>query len=108
MPRQIGPVVQYACLYFQYACLYYRHESDEREQTLARSVDRRRPITGGGKMRGYLAALMIIVVSTLALQGRSARAAEPTAAGLWEQVSKSTGKPDAWFLVSEHDGLYEA
>jgi uncharacterized protein (DUF2147 family) len=59
-------------------------------------------------MRGYLAALMIIVVSTLALQGRSARAAEPTAAGLWEQVSKSTGKPDAWFLVSEHDGLYEA
>jgi uncharacterized protein (DUF2147 family) len=59
-------------------------------------------------MRAYLAALMIIVVSTLALQGRSARAAGPTAAGLWEQVSKSTGKPDAWFVVSERDSLYEA
>jgi hypothetical protein len=59
-------------------------------------------------MRAYLAALMIIVVSTLALQGRPARTAEPTAAGLWQQVSKSTGKPDAWFLVSERNGLYAA
>jgi uncharacterized protein (DUF2147 family) len=59
-------------------------------------------------MRAYLAALMIVVASALALQGRSASTAEPTAAGLWQQVSKSTGKPDAWFVVSERDGLYEA
>ncbi|HKF08672.1 MAG TPA: DUF2147 domain-containing protein [Xanthobacteraceae bacterium] len=58
-------------------------------------------------MRVYLAALMI-VVSSLALQGQSARAAEPSAAGLWQQVDKATGKPDAWFLVTEHDGLYDA
>jgi uncharacterized protein (DUF2147 family) len=46
--------------------------------------------------------------SSLALQGHAARAAEPTATGLWQQVDKSIGKPNGWFLVTEHDGLYDA
>ena len=34
-----------------------------------------------------------------------ARAAEPTAAGLWQKIEK--GKPAGWFLVIERDGMYE-
>jgi hypothetical protein len=33
------------------------------------------------------------------------RAAEPSAAGLWQKIEK--GKPAGWFLVIERDGLYE-
>jgi hypothetical protein len=43
------------------------------------------------------AALMMSVVS--------ARAAEPSAAGLWQKVED--GKPVAWFLVVDHDGIFE-
>ena len=35
----------------------------------------------------------------------SARAAEPSAAGLWQKVED--GKPVGWFLVVERDGLFE-
>jgi Uncharacterized protein conserved in bacteria (DUF2147) len=34
-----------------------------------------------------------------------ARAAEPTAAGLWQKLED--GKPVAWFLVVDHDGIFE-
>jgi hypothetical protein len=33
------------------------------------------------------------------------RAAEPTAAGLWQKVED--GKPAGWFLVVDHDGIFE-
>ena len=33
------------------------------------------------------------------------RAAEPSAAGLWQKVED--GKPVAWFLVLDHDGIFE-
>jgi uncharacterized protein (DUF2147 family) len=59
-------------------------------------------------MRVCLAALTIIAVWTLALQGGYAHADEASAAGLWQQVNGATGKPSAWFLVSEHDGRYDA
>ena len=35
----------------------------------------------------------------------AARAADPTAAGLWQKVED--GKPVAWFLVIDHDGVFE-
>lgn len=34
------------------------------------------------------------------------RAAEPTAAGLWEKADAS-GKPDGWFRLMERNGVYE-
>jgi len=34
-----------------------------------------------------------------------AQAAEPSAAGLWQKVED--GKPVAWFLVVDHDGIFE-
>ena len=35
----------------------------------------------------------------------SAQAAEPSAAGLWQKVED--GKPVAWFLVVDHNGIFE-
>jgi hypothetical protein len=35
----------------------------------------------------------------------AARAAEPSAAGLWQKIED--GKPVAWFLVVDHDGIFE-
>lgn len=37
--------------------------------------------------------------------GAAVRAAEPSAAGLWQKVED--GKPVAWFLVLDHDGIFE-
>jgi hypothetical protein len=36
-----------------------------------------------------------------------ARAAEPSAVGLWQQVDDETGKSQGWFLISEASGVYE-
>src|ERR1700694_5295638 len=33
------------------------------------------------------------------------QAAEPSAAGLWQKIED--GKPVAWFLVLDHDGIFE-
>ena len=35
----------------------------------------------------------------------AAQAAEPTAAGLWQKIED--GKPVGWFLVVDHDGIFE-
>ena len=35
----------------------------------------------------------------------AAQAQEPSAAGLWQKVEK--GKPVGWFLVVDHDGIFE-
>ena len=35
----------------------------------------------------------------------AAQAAEPSAAGLWQKIEK--GKPVGWFLVVDHDGIFE-
>jgi Uncharacterized protein conserved in bacteria (DUF2147) len=44
------------------------------------------------------------VVSLLAA-APAVRAAEPTAAGLWQKLEE--GKPVGWFLVVDHDGIFE-
>ena len=43
-------------------------------------------------------ALLLAAVSAV-------RAAEPSAAGLWQKVED--GKPVGWFLVVDHDGIFE-
>ena len=47
-----------------------------------------------------VAAFAVLVMSALA-----AAAAEPSAAGLWQKMED--GKPVAWFLVVDHDGIFE-
>ena len=50
-----------------------------------------------------------IVIGALVLvgaMGLPVRAAEPTAAGLWEQVDDNTGKPESWFKITERNGVY--
>jgi uncharacterized protein (DUF2147 family) len=60
------------------------------------------------RMRAHLAALVIALVPLLLLRAGSAQPAPPTAVGLWQQINPVTGKPNAWFRVSEHDGIYSA
>src|SRR3954471_13338208 len=43
-------------------------------------------------------AILLAIVS-------AARAAEPSAAGLWQKVED--GKPVAWFLMLDHEGVFE-
>ena len=47
------------------------------------------------------AALMLLMVSTCALS------ADPTPAGLWQAVDPDTKQPTGWFLISDHDGVYD-
>jgi hypothetical protein len=50
--------------------------------------------------------LMLPVVLALALAPElAAQAAEPSAAGLWQKTEN--GKPSGWFLVVDHDGIFE-
>ena len=49
----------------------------------------------------FIAGLMLAV----AIMSPSARAAEPTAAGLWQKVED--GKIVGWFLFVDHDGVFE-
>jgi uncharacterized protein DUF2147 len=46
------------------------------------------------------AAIAALVLSTV-----SAAAAEPSAAGLWQRLED--GKPVGWFLMVDHDGIFE-
>src|SRR3954451_1679355 len=50
--------------------------------------------------------LILAIVIGLALAGElAAQPAELSAAGLWEKVEK--GKPVGWFLVVDHNGVFE-
>jgi hypothetical protein len=49
---------------------------------------------------------MLLIVAGLVLSAAlPAQAQEPSAAGLWQKVEK--GKPVGWFLVVDHDGIFE-
>jgi uncharacterized protein (DUF2147 family) len=58
-------------------------------------------------MRFPFVALAVMVAASLLPQAAIACAAQPTAAGLWEQVD-STGRPDGWFLISKRGDTYKA
>jgi Uncharacterized protein conserved in bacteria (DUF2147) len=48
----------------------------------------------------FIAGLLLLPVSVFPGQ-----AAEPSAAGLWQKIVD--GKPVAWFLMIDHDGIFE-
>jgi hypothetical protein len=52
--------------------------------------------------------LMLPVLTSLVLSIAAAlpvQAAEPSAAGLWQKIED--GKPSGWFLILDHDGIFE-
>jgi uncharacterized protein (DUF2147 family) len=66
-------------------------------------------ITQGSRiMRLFVKAGVIVVAlwGAAALTSATPREQEPTAAGLWEKVDAS-GRPEAWFRISECGGAYE-
>jgi uncharacterized protein (DUF2147 family) len=57
-----------------------------------------------------LGSLKLTIVGAVIAAGiglTSARAAEPTAVGLWEQVDENSGKAESWFRVTEKNGIYQ-
>lgn len=52
-----------------------------------------------------LKVLTVIVASLMAYAG-PLRAAEPSVAGMWAQIDEK-GQVGGWFLIFEHDGVYE-
>jgi Uncharacterized protein conserved in bacteria (DUF2147) len=60
---------------------------------------------GSGLRLRHPIAAALAVLSTLVLSTLSAAAAEPSAAGLWQKLED--GKPVVWFLVVDHDGIFE-
>lgn len=59
-------------------------------------------------MRNALSGLRLILPIVMGLAFAcelAAQPAEPSAAGLWQKVEK--GKPVGWFLVVDHDGIFE-
>jgi uncharacterized protein (DUF2147 family) len=49
--------------------------------------------------------LAIATIASLLVSALGA-SAEPTAAGLWEQVDEKTGNSESWFNIIEKDGVY--
>lgn len=54
------------------------------------------------KLIGAIASLVFLQ----ALAWSAPAWAQPTAAGLWEQIDEKTGKPESWFNIAEKDGVY--
>ena len=48
---------------------------------------------------------LVLLSAVMAAGPAVGQAAEPSAAGLWQKVED--GKPVAWFLVVDHDGIFE-
>lgn len=57
-------------------------------------------------MRVKTVALIVAGFAACALNLAPAGAAEPTAAGLWQNLNEA-GQPDGWFLIQERNGTYE-
>jgi len=52
-----------------------------------------------------VAALLPLVAAAHAVSA-DPMAANPTPAGLWQAVDQDTKQPTAWFLITDHDGVY--
>jgi uncharacterized protein (DUF2147 family) len=60
------------------------------------------------KLAMHRSLITILTAGSLSLLGAvHAVGAEPTAAGLWQAIDKDTGEPNGWFLIRDHDGIYE-
>jgi uncharacterized protein DUF2147 len=55
--------------------------------------------------RGRLALLLLSGLALLSAVMSAAHADEPSAAGLWQKIED--GKPVVWFLMVDHDGIFE-
>lgn len=51
-----------------------------------------------------LAALLSLIA---AAQAVGTQPAELTASGLWQATDEETGQPTGWFLIRDHDGVYD-
>ena len=56
---------------------------------------------------GLVAAVFAVLLSSLpaSLRAQAPMQAGPSAAGLWEKLED--GRPDGWFLIVDHDGIFE-
>jgi uncharacterized protein (DUF2147 family) len=76
------------------------------------SKNRRHKQIAGGVMGSVVMgaslqkSMIIAAVVLMGAAGFPVRAAEPTAAGLWEQVDDNTGRPESWFKITERNGVY--
>lgn len=52
------------------------------------------------------AGLVALVAALLALPGHAV-SADLTPAGLWQAVDDDTKQPTGWFLISDHDGVFD-
>jgi hypothetical protein len=59
--------------------------------------------TAISRLRKALPLMTVLAVFLAAIS--AAQAAEPSAAGLWQKVED--GRPVGWFLVVDHDGIFE-
>jgi hypothetical protein len=59
--------------------------------------------TALSRLRQALSIMTILVMSLAVVF--PGQAAEPSAAGLWQKIEE--GKPVVWFLVVDHDGIFE-
>jgi hypothetical protein len=48
---------------------------------------------------------LALLSAIMAAEPAAAQSAEPSAAGLWQKIADD--KPVAWFLVVDHDGIFE-
>jgi len=80
-------------------------------QTGGKSLGHTQPgavaIKGVVMKRSLLKLVVISAVAIAGVAGAPLRAADPTAVGLWEQVDEKTGKPESWFKITEHNGVYQ-
>lgn len=57
-------------------------------------------------MKQQIARASVTLALLFAIGGAPVRAAEPSAAGLWEKLDDA-GKPEGWFRIAEKNGTYE-
>jgi uncharacterized protein (DUF2147 family) len=60
------------------------------------------------QMRFMIAVATLFVVAPLPLVWSGlAHGAPPSAAGIWQAVDDDTKQPTGWFLISDHNGVYD-